>query len=214
MLESFEETTVHIYSDSDWAGCRVSRKSTSGGVIVVGGCTLRAWSSTQTTVATSSGEAELYALVKAASEGLGFQSLARDVGFELNLEVHVDSSAAQSIASRVGLGKTKHVEVKYLWVQQATRDGRFVVRRVPSEENPADILTKPHSARRMFEVLGRLGFSIQQRDTNARNDLSWPRGRKFEEVSEGPLVFEECSAVRQSWADFDFEDNDFSMFRF
>ena len=53
----FNADVVQVFSDSDWAGCRSSRKSTSGGVLVVDGCCLRGWSSTQSTVATSSGEA-------------------------------------------------------------------------------------------------------------------------------------------------------------
>ena len=46
---------VEVFSDSDWGGCRRSRKSTSGGTIDLGRGTLKSWSSTQATVATSSG---------------------------------------------------------------------------------------------------------------------------------------------------------------
>ena len=49
--------------DSDGAGCRRTRKSTSGGCIVLGGHALKSWSGTQATVAMSSAEAEYYALV-------------------------------------------------------------------------------------------------------------------------------------------------------
>ena len=42
----FNGSVVQVFSDSDWAGCRSSRKSTSGGVLVVDGCCLRCWSST------------------------------------------------------------------------------------------------------------------------------------------------------------------------
>ena len=48
-------------------------------VIVVDGGTVKHWSSTQATVATSVGEVEYYALVKAAAEGLAFQALALDL---------------------------------------------------------------------------------------------------------------------------------------
>ena len=45
--------------DTDFAGCRATRRSTSGGVALRGAHCLRHWSSTQPTVALSSGEAEL-----------------------------------------------------------------------------------------------------------------------------------------------------------
>ena len=81
------------------------------------GGALKSWSSTQATVALSVGEAEYYALVKAAAEGLGIQSVMRDLGWEVKVRVRVDSSTANSVASRIGMGKLRHLEVKFLWVQ-------------------------------------------------------------------------------------------------
>ena len=59
-----KETQITGYSDSDWAGCRVTGKSTSGGVIMIGTHFLKGWSRTQNHVTMSSAEAELIALVK------------------------------------------------------------------------------------------------------------------------------------------------------
>ena len=53
---------VKVFSDSDWAGRRRSRKNTSGGVMLWNGCTLKGWSKTQTNLTLSSAEAELVAL--------------------------------------------------------------------------------------------------------------------------------------------------------
>lgn len=52
------------YSDSDWAGCRRTAKSTSGGAVLRGGHCLKTWSSTQKNITLSSGEAEVVAAVK------------------------------------------------------------------------------------------------------------------------------------------------------
>ena len=65
-----EDDGVTVYSDTDWAGCVRTRKSTSGGCIVVGSHLIKTWSSTQSSVALSSGEAEFYGVVKAAGYGL------------------------------------------------------------------------------------------------------------------------------------------------
>ena len=60
-----------MYTDSNWAGCSRTRRSTSGGIVVLDGGALKSWSSTQATVAMSSGEAEYYALVKRCCRRVG-----------------------------------------------------------------------------------------------------------------------------------------------
>ena len=59
-------------------------------------------------MAQSSGEAEYYALVRAASEAMGMQSLRRDMGWDAKIRLLLDFSAAKSVASRTGLGKLRH----------------------------------------------------------------------------------------------------------
>ena len=101
---------IDVYSDTDWSGCPRTRRSTSGGCIMVGQHCLRTWSSTQPSVTLSSGEAEYYGLVKAAGAGLGHQSLMGDLDVQLPVRAWTDSSAALGIASRSGLGKLRHLE--------------------------------------------------------------------------------------------------------
>ncbi len=134
--------TVEVYTDTDWAGCPRTRKSTSGGCVLLGNHTIKTWSSTQASIALSSGEAEFNGVVRASGVGLGYQSLLRDLGQELPVRVWTDSSAAIGICSRQGLGKLRHLDCHTLWVQQAVRSRRIDLRKVPGELNPADILTK------------------------------------------------------------------------
>ena len=102
-----ETDTIDVFSDSDWAGCVRTRRSTSRGVVTVGGSAIKHWSLTQAAVALTSGEAEYLALVKAACEGIGIQALARDLGWEMRLIIHVDSSTARSFHREShGRGKT------------------------------------------------------------------------------------------------------------
>ena len=54
---------VEVYSDTDWAGCTKTRKSTSGACILLGSPLIKSWSSTQNNIALSSGETELYGVV-------------------------------------------------------------------------------------------------------------------------------------------------------
>ena len=103
---------------------------------------LKSWSSTQSSVALSSGEAEFYGVVKASGYGLAYQALMRDFGMDRKLTVFTDSTAAMGIAARQGLGKLRHLETTTLWLQQAGRCKRLTLRKVLGEENPADVFTK------------------------------------------------------------------------
>ena len=95
---------------------------------MLGGHLIKSWSSTQSGVALSSGEAEFNGVVRGAGIGLGYQSLLKDLGQELPVRVWTDSSAAIGICSRQGLGKVRHLDTHTLWVQQAVRAGRIDLR--------------------------------------------------------------------------------------
>ena len=68
-----DQPVVDVFSDSDWAGCAKTRRSTSSSYVMLGGHLFAESATTQNVVATSSGEAEFYALTKSASRALGAQ---------------------------------------------------------------------------------------------------------------------------------------------
>ena len=78
-------------------------------------------------MALNSGEAKLYALVKAPAQAKGLCSLMADFGYETRITVHIDSTAAISIMHRKDLGKRRHVEVQYLWVQNNLNQKKLAV---------------------------------------------------------------------------------------
>ena len=80
-------STLECYSDTDWAGCPKTRKSTSGGCLLLGGHLIKSWSITQPSISLSSGEAEYYGVVKASGIALGQQSLMRDLGMDVKVRV-------------------------------------------------------------------------------------------------------------------------------
>ena len=88
---------LEIFVDSDWAGCQRTTKSTNGcGIMWYGAC-LKVWSTTQTVIATSSGEAEYCAAVKGGTEGLAMHTMAKDLGTDTKIRVHTDGSACRGI---------------------------------------------------------------------------------------------------------------------
>ena len=170
-----EPGAVEVFVDSDWAGCLSTRKSTSGGVLSVAGTAMKSWSSTQGSVATSVAEAEYYAALKGAAEALGFASLARDLGHELKVILWSDSTAARGVAARKGLSScTRHMEVKFLWLQGALAKGQLDWKKVHTYANPADVLTKPTAReemrRRLALVGGELHATQSDRSLQARSE--------------------------------------------
>ncbi len=167
---------IDVYTDTDWAGCPRTRKSTSGGCILVGGHAVKSWSSTQSNVSLSSGEAEFNGVVRGSGAGLGYQSLLRDLGQDLPVRVWTDSSSAMGTCSRQGLGKLRHLDTHTLWVQQAVRSRRIQLLKIAGEVNPADVFTKHSLSRdrlmkltKLFDckyMSGRAASAPQMRSTS------------------------------------------------
>ena len=116
----------------------------------------------QAVVALSSGEAEYYALVKGASEGLGLQGIAVDMGLKLCIHLSTDASAAIGIGSRRGLGKVKNIELNQLWVQDKVCKGRIMIHKVGTESNLADALTKPLGGQDLEKHARMVGMRIEE----------------------------------------------------
>lgn len=97
-----------VWSDSDFAGCVKSQKSTSAGGIMFGTHMWKTWSTNQEVIALSSGEAEHYALVKAGSVGLGVQAIAGQMGIQFQgpTVLNSDASAPPGTSNRVGSGRS------------------------------------------------------------------------------------------------------------
>ena len=127
------------------------------GMLVLAGGTIKSWSNKQASIALSSGEAEFYAAGKGAVEVKGCQSLHADMGWHMQLRVCLDASAAQGFASRQGLGKTRHIEVRCLWIQDMFREKRTKLEKVWGKTNLTDVLTKAMASSEVFRLPRRVG---------------------------------------------------------
>lgn len=166
-----EVNTVDVLSDSNWAGCRRTRKSTSGGATLIGGHCTKAWSKTQSLVARSSGEAELYAVVRSSCEALGAQTLLADMGRAFLARVHVDASTATSICERAGLDKLRHIDVIILWVQEQQVRGKAPLHKIHGKVNAADLMTKNLTLGETEQHLGRLNVFFREGRTEKAAQL-------------------------------------------
>jgi hypothetical protein len=134
---SAEKTWIlETYSDADWAGNRVHRKSTPCGIHFLNGSFLYENSRTQKVVSLSSCESELHSIVSSRSDAI---FLHRCLDFLLEtavLQVHyTDSSSARQLVSRRGCGKIRHLPGKVLRVQGKVHDGEVQMVQVRHFQN-------------------------------------------------------------------------------
>ena len=81
-----------------------------------------------------------------------------DLGLAFKLEVESDSSSARAFASRRGLGRQRHVQTRYLWMQDQVATGMLLIKKVASGDNVADVLTKVVAASVLARHMEKLGL--------------------------------------------------------
>ena len=142
-----ESHVVEAYSDSDWGSLKTPekarRKSTSSGIIVLNGIQVLSFSRTQKATASSSCEAELYALSGTCSEAILIGRLFEFLtGEHVRTEIRCDSSSARQWSQRRGIGRLKHVDVRLCQVQDWVRENIISIGTVKTVLNVADLNTK------------------------------------------------------------------------
>ena len=125
-----------------------------------GSACLKSYPKTQATIAQSSAESELIAVVRAACEGLGMIALADDFGIELQVRLHIDASAALGILQRQGVGRVRHLDVGVLWLQEQQLKRLIELTKVSGTQNPADLMTKNLAKEQIDQYTKMLGFEF------------------------------------------------------
>ena len=122
------------------------------------------WSKCQATIAFSSGEAELNAIVKGASEMIGVRELMKAIGITTKPVMYTDASAARGMILRKGAGKIKHLTTKQVWVQAAVKEYNIDSLRLPRDENVADMFTHCTTQKAFEGHLQRLNIQRDVKD--------------------------------------------------
>lgn len=133
-------------SDSDWAGDKSDRKSTSGFAFIYAGAAISWKCKKQSIVARSTAEAEIVALDLAAREGLWLRKLTKALFLKEHppLVIHEDNEAAIAISRKhQRTARTKHIDIQFFAICDDVAHNRIVVSPVASADNVADIFTKP-----------------------------------------------------------------------
>ncbi|CAE8683062.1 unnamed protein product [Polarella glacialis] len=155
------------YSDSDWAGCPVTRRSTDCVCINIGSSVLQVGCQTQPGLpATSSSDAELRGMSRAARE-LYFVAQLATIDFAIPVQtpsLFADSSVGLAISRKLGPGnKLRHLEVCYFLVQEMVRRKLIKTYKCKGTANPANFLTKhaasPAAVQEALPALGMISLN-------------------------------------------------------
>ena len=149
--KSEEPLEIIGFSDSDWANSIEDRKSITGYSFKMSqNGPLISWKSKkQPTVALSTCEAEYMALCSATQEGIYLMSFLNEV-IDLNQTLFVlscDNQGANALAKNpINRKRSKHIDIRFHFIREEISEGRLNVQYIPSEDNIADVFTKPMSA--------------------------------------------------------------------
>ena len=134
------------FSDSDWGGSIDDLRSTSGYCFTLGSGVFSWCSKKQETVAQSTAEVEFVAATAAVNQALWLRKILIDLNLEQkeSTEILVDNQAAIAISyNPVFHGKTKHFNIKLFFLREVQKDGAIVLVYCKTEDQAADIFTKP-----------------------------------------------------------------------
>ncbi|GJS76216.1 putative ribonuclease H-like domain-containing protein [Tanacetum coccineum] len=146
---------LEAYSDSDYAGANLDRKSTTGGCQFLGRRLISWQCKKQTIVATSTTEAEYVAAANCCRQVLWIQNQMLDYGFNfMNTKIYIDNESTICIVKNpVYHSKTKHIAIRHHFIRDAYEKKLIQVLKIHTDDNVADLLTKAFDVSR--ESLGR-----------------------------------------------------------
>ncbi|KAI3795248.1 hypothetical protein L1987_37897 [Smallanthus sonchifolius] len=154
---------LYAYTDNDYGGCNLDKKSTSGGCQFLGGRLISWQCKKQTCVSTSTAEAEYIAASSCCAQVIWIQNQMLDYGMTfMQTPFHIDNMSAISITNNpVQHSKTKHIDIRYHFIRDQAEKKRIVLSKVHTNEQYADLFTKPFDEARfryLVESIGMMNF--------------------------------------------------------
>ncbi|KAL2267988.1 hypothetical protein VTJ83DRAFT_2834 [Remersonia thermophila] len=158
--EETESRALLIAGDASFADCLDTRRSTQGYVMMLFGGVIVWKAARQSTVTTSSTEAELTALTSTAKETIALQRLFEDIALDLGEPwmIYCDNTNAIRLVVEDGTRistSLRHVDIHNMWAREQVEKGTFGVEYLQTAQMPADGLTK-NLSRQRFEHFRKL----------------------------------------------------------
>ena len=129
---SGEVTQITRFLDGYWACDDIDRQSVSGFIAIVAGCRMHSHSRGTGDQALSSGESEIMSASEMLKECLLLQYNLQFAGFGLiPIVLHTDATVCRQFVHRGGVGRMKHLDERYCWLQGRWRRGHTRWRKFP-----------------------------------------------------------------------------------
>ncbi|GJS04798.1 ribonuclease H-like domain-containing protein [Tanacetum coccineum] len=182
---------LEAYSDSDYAGSNLDRKSTTGGCQFLGRRLISWQCKKQTIVATSTTEAEYVAAANCCGQVLWIQNQLLDYGFNfMNTTIHIDNESTICIVKNpVYHSKTKHIEIRHHFIRDSYDKKLIQVEKIHTDLNVADLLTKPFDGPRYKDVW--------KLSSAYKSQLLKSGGETRYALTHNPIIYD--SLVKQFW---------------
>ncbi|GJU51384.1 putative ribonuclease H-like domain-containing protein [Tanacetum coccineum] len=135
---------LEAYTDSDYAGASLDRKSTIGGCQFLGSRLILWQCKKQTVVANSTTEAEYVAASSCCGQVLWIQNKLLDYGYNfINTKIFIDNESHICIVKNpVFYSKTKHIEIRHHFIRDSNEKKLIRMIKIHIDQNVADLLTK------------------------------------------------------------------------
>ncbi|KAL8148832.1 hypothetical protein AgCh_005997 [Apium graveolens] len=202
------------YSDADYAGCRIDRKSTTGTCQFLGNKLVSWFSKKQNSVSTSTAEAKYIAAGSCCAQILWMKYQLLDYGLQVDkIPIFCDNTSAIAITKNpVQHSKTKHIDIKYHFIREYVMNGTVELHFVPSEKQLADIFTKPldESTFLVVKIMSQTGYIYEknnftalvnkeiQQSGNYHQMMDLVKGCKLNyAMLESPTIY--CEVVEEIW---------------
>ena len=142
-----EKLEIVGYTDSDFAGCQDSKKSTTGYIFMLAGGAISWKSSKQSLIATSTMEAEFISCFQASNQAIWLRNFVTGLQImetiQSPLKIYCDNNSAVLYSNNNRSStKSKHIGIKFLAVKERVQNGLIDIEHIGTDQNIADPLTK------------------------------------------------------------------------
>ena len=154
-------TQIECFTDADYGGSKIDRRSTTGYCVFFGGNLVSWKSKKQHVVSRSSAESEYRAMAQGTCEIMWIHQLLTELGFDITLPAKLwcDNQAANHIASNpIFHERTKHIEIDCHFVREKLQQGLISTAYVTTYDQIGDIFTKALNGVRVEYLCNKLGM--------------------------------------------------------
>ena len=169
MRKTTDRPTLDVYSDSDFAQCLATSRSTGGGIIVFGGMVIDVFCKRMSVITRSVCEAELYTGHAMAVAGTRCLAILQFLGWNIKqFTLHMDNAAAVEMTTHVigSRSKSRSMRLRNHDMKELVEEGLMRVKHISGLLNPSDGFSKPLSGDKWKKFHNFLQDVEQQKDNN------------------------------------------------